>query len=148
MMPRGKGDSNAPRAIHNCCTGSGDDAKEALAAPAGQWVGHRKPRIELLYFDGCPTYELVRQIVEELLRETGGRAEICATKVASDAQAHQLKFIGSPTLRIDGRDVDPVPEASGQYGLKCRVYAVDGKLLGYPPRQIVLAALKEAGYVA
>jgi hypothetical protein len=132
----------------DCCAGRDAIQGERLAKPEGKWVGGKGPRIELLYFDGCPTYELVRQIVEELLRETGGRAEIRTTKVASDAQARQLKFIGSPTLRIDGRDVDPVPETAAQYGLKCRVYATDGGLVAYPPREMVLAALKEAGYVA
>ena len=75
-------------------------------------------------------------------------AEIPEIKLTSDAQAHQLRFIGSPTVRFDGPDVDPVPDGTERYGLKCHIYGADGKLAGYPPREMVLVALKEAGYVA
>jgi hypothetical protein len=111
-------------------------------------VGQKKPQIELLYFDGCPTYKLARQIVAEVLKVTGVPAEIWEVNVTSDARARELRFIGSPTIRIDGRDVDPVPHGTEQYGLKCRVYEADGKLVGSPSREMVLSALKEAGYVA
>ena len=111
-------------------------------------MGDKKPRIELLYFEGCPTYKLARQIVTEVLEATGVSVELRESKVASDAQARQLRFIGSPTVRIDGRDVDPVPDGTEQYGLKCRLYIVGGRLVGYPSQEMVLAVLKEAGYVA
>jgi hypothetical protein len=111
-------------------------------------VGKEKPRIELLYFEGCPTYKLTREIIMELLASTGVPAEVREVNVSSDARARQLEFIGSPTVRIDGRDVDPAPEGAQQYGPKCRVCEADGKLVGSPSREMVLSTLKEAGYVA
>jgi hypothetical protein len=84
----------------------------------------------------------------ELLASTGVPAEVREVNVSSDARARQLEFIGSPTVRIDGRDVDPAPEGAQQYGLKCRVYNVGGRIAGQPSRDMVLAALEKGGYVA
>ena len=121
---------------------------EKLTAPEGRCVGDKKPRVELLYFAGCPTYKIARQIVSDVLRAAGIVTEVREIKVTTDAQARLLKFIGSSTVRIDGRDVDPSADGAQQYGLKCRVYEADGKLVGSPSREMVLSALKEAGYVA
>ena len=140
--------SDAVEASHDCCANLDSVRKEQLTTSAGRWVGGKKPRIELLYFDGCPTYMLARQIIAEVFKATSVSAEVWEVSVTSDARARQLRFIGSPTVRIDGRDVDPVPYGSEQYGLKCRVYSVNGKLTGCPSREMILAALKESGYVA
>ena len=140
--------SDALEASHDCCAGLNTVGKEKLTAPGGRSVGEKKPRIDLLYFDGCPTYKLAHQILSEVFSATGVPAEVREVKVSSEARAHELRFIGSPTVRIDGRDVDPVPHATEQYGLKCRVYSVNGKLTGCPSREMIFAALREAGYVA
>ncbi len=146
-MSEGKPNWGGHQNTRNCCADSGavSDGRGRTRKPG--WTGNKTPRIELLYFEGCPTYKVARQIIAEVLELVGAPGDLREINVTSEAQARQLKFIGSPTVRIDGRDVDPAPDGAEQYGLKCRVYAVDGKLLGYPPRQVVLAALKEAGYV-
>ena len=147
-MSESKVGSDAAQVTHDCCADLNTVGKEKLTAPGGRSVGDKKPRIELLYFDGCPTYKLARQIVAEVLKVTSVSAEVWEVNVTSDARARELRFIGSPTIRIDGRDVDPVPHGTEQYGLKCRVYEADGKLVGSPSREMVLSALKGAGYVA
>ncbi len=132
---------------HTCCANTSGGHSAQGPAQQGKWTGNKKPQIELLYFAGCPTYQVARRTVAEVLQATGITAEIREVNVSSEAEAHKLGFIGSPTIRIDGRDIDPVAEHGERFGLKCRVYAVDGKLLGHPSREMVLAALKEGGYV-
>ena len=71
-------------------------------------------RIELLYFDGCPGYEAV---------------------------AREERFLGSPTLRVDGVDVEPGARDRRDYGLKCRLYRTADGLLDAPPDEWVRDAL-------
>jgi hypothetical protein len=101
----------------------------------------------LLYFTGCPTHQVAREILTKVLDAVGVAAEIREVNVESELEAHKLAFIGSPTIRIDGRDIDPEAARAERFGLKCRVYAVDGKLAGHPSPGLILAALKETGYV-
>lgn len=136
------------QAHDDCCAGRDAVQGERLAEPEGRWVGGKEPRIELLYFEGCPTYKPVRQIIAEVLVATRVPGEVRMINVTSEVQARQLKFIGSPTVRIDGRDVDPSADGAQQYGLKCRIYSIADKLSGCPSRGMILATLQEAGYVA
>lgn len=133
---------------HDCCAGTDTGRRERLTTSTGRWVCGKEPRIDLLYFDGCPTHELTRQIIAEVLAATGVPADVRVINVTSEAQARELNFIGSPTVRIDGGDVDPSADGAQQYGLKCRIYSIAGKLAGCPSREMILSALQEAGYVA
>ena len=67
-------------------------------------------RVEVLYFDGCPTYVSATRNVSEVLSELGMEAEVEMVAVNSDEDAKRLRFPGSPTIRVDGRDLFPVPE--------------------------------------
>jgi hypothetical protein len=102
--------------------------------------------VELLFFDGCPTWEhaldVVRAVVAELdLRTT---TTIRLVKVQDEADARRLEFPGSPTVRVNGRDVEPPPAEGREVGLQCRVYRMsDGRLRGFPPRDLVRASLLE-----
>jgi hypothetical protein len=147
-MSKSKIGSDAVQATHDCCAVPSAGRQEQLATPEGRWVGNKKPQIELLYFDGCPTHEVVRQIVSDIFRAAGVGAGVREINVTTDAQARLLKFIGSPTVRIDGRDVDPSADGAQEYGLKCRIYNTAGKLSGCPSREMIFAGLREAGYVA
>lgn len=72
-------------------------------------------------------------------------APIKLTRIESDREAQAAGFIGSPTLRIDGRDVDPTAQARTDFGLRCRLYATPDGLRGTIPDQLILAALRPAG---
>ncbi|HLY85523.1 MAG TPA: hypothetical protein VKO84_03275, partial [Gaiellaceae bacterium] len=67
----------------------------------------RRPLVEILYFVGCPHYEGARVLVERVSRELGVEPELRLVDVPSDEAAERLRFIGSPTVRVDGEDVDP-----------------------------------------
>jgi len=101
--------------------------------------------IELLYFDGCPSYEAFEPRLRELLADAGLDVQIRQRRVDSDAAANSERFLGSPTLRVDGVDVDPGAGSRSDYGLKCRLYPTEQGLRGAPPDEWVLHALRHAG---
>ncbi len=98
--------------------------------------------IEILYFDGCPNHEPLETHLRELLARRGVTAEIELRRVESIEAAERERFLGSPTLRIDGHDVDPAADARHDYGLKCRLYATEHGLSGMPADAWILDALR------
>jgi hypothetical protein len=80
------------------------------------------PRVELLYWDGCPSHPRALAELREALDELGhGDIAVELTEIATQAQALERHFVGSPTLRVDG--VDPLPPPAGEpTGLTCRLY--------------------------
>ena len=101
-------------------------------------------RIELLYFDGCPSCEAFLPRLQELVSRAEVDAAVEQRRVESDAAAEREQFLGSPTLRVDGVDVDPGAGGRTDYGLKCRLYPTDDGLRGAPADEWVLAALCRA----
>ena len=90
--------------------------------------------IELLYFDGCASWQHTLADLRALLAEAGRDDEVRLVKVDTMEAAERLRFLGSPTVRVDGRDIESGIPAEG-YGMECRIYWVDGKPTGTPPRE-------------
>jgi hypothetical protein len=101
-------------------------------------------KIELLYFDGCPSYRVLLSQLRELLADEGIEEEIDLLGVESIEAAERERFLGSPTLRIDGTDVDPGAAGRDDFGLKCRLYRERGAASKTPPEVWVKAALARA----
>ena len=101
-------------------------------------------KIELFYFDGCPNHQPTVERVKEVLKEEGVTAEISEIHVSDPAIAQALRFLGSPSLRIDGLDVEPAARSSRNYGMTCRTYLDNSKRQGLPSRVLIRAAIKEA----
>ncbi len=99
-------------------------------------------KIELLYFEDCPCWTDTRKLVEEVLAEKGIDAEIELVNVESNEQAQRVRFIGSPSLRVDGKDIEPGALQVG-FNLECRLYWIDGKPVGVPKREWIEAALSK-----
>ena len=97
-------------------------------------------RVEVLYFDGCPTYVAATRTVSEALSELGMDAEVELVGVNSNEEAERLRFPGSPTIRVDERDLFPIPERS-IWALGCRTYATPEGLKGYPTMEMIRDAL-------
>jgi hypothetical protein len=97
--------------------------------------------IELLYFDGCPNHDELVPHLRELLVAAGIDATIELRRVETVEDAERERFLGSPTVRVDGRDVDPNAAAREDYGMKCRLYATAEGLRGIPPDAWIVAAL-------
>ena len=103
-----------------------------------------KTSVELLYFDGCPTYKTTLKDLEEVVKEEGLNAFVALIRVGSEEDAKRLRFLGSPTVRINGVDIEPAARESKEFGLSCRIYRIDGKILGSPSKETLSRALKRA----
>ena len=99
-------------------------------------------RIELLYWEGCPSYPEALELVREVIAERGVEARVELHEVRTDAEAAALAFPGSPTVRVDGRDVDEAGSAAPP-ALTCRIYHLpDGRVSPIPSREQLEAALR------
>ena len=101
-------------------------------------------RIEVLYFDGCPNYKLAVERVQELLRDEGIAAEVLEVNVREPSVAQELGFLGSPTVRVNARDIEPEARTAREFGMICRTYSVDGRREGTPSRELLRKAIREA----
>jgi hypothetical protein len=97
--------------------------------------------IELLYFDGCPNHEALLTHLQEMLDDVEPTAELVLRRIADDADAQRERFLGSPTVRIDGHDIEPGASERADYGMKCRLYATPAGLTGMPDDDWLLRAL-------
>jgi hypothetical protein len=103
-------------------------------------------KVEILYFDGCPTYRVAKETLRGVLAEQGIEAEMELVAVNTDQEAQRLRFPGSPTIRVDDRDLFPVADRAG-YALGCRMYATPEGLKGSPTAEMVRASLAERNLV-
>jgi hypothetical protein len=89
-------------------------------------------KVELLWWEGCPSYPETLEDLERVLREEGVDAEVELVEVESDEQARSEGFPGSPTVRLDG--VDAIAASEGEpFSLTCRVYRLrDGRISATP----------------
>ena len=118
---------------------------EAIPGEA-QEFGQAGPLVEILYFDGCPNHHPALALVERVGRELGVAVEIRLVNVADNAAAQEHRFLGSPTIRVGGRDVDPQTEARADYALSCRLFQTEAGIAGQPDELWVREALlREAG---
>ena len=104
----------------------------------------KTPRVEILYFDGCPNHEATRELVERVADELELDAKPELVEVADPEAARTMRFLGSPTVRVDGLDVEPGAEERTEYVLACRVYRGEHGFSGQPDERWVRAALAEA----
>ncbi len=98
-------------------------------------------RVELYFWEGCPSHPEATELLRNVLDERGIDVpiELCEIRTHGDAVEHA--FPGSPTIRIDGRDVD-AEGATGPPALVCRVYRLsDGRPSPVPSRQLLEEAL-------
>ncbi len=101
-------------------------------------------KLEVLYFDGCPNHEALLARLRELLVSTGVAADIELVQVEDAQAADRERFLGSPTIRIDGHDVEPGADQRTDYGLKCRLFTTPAGLRGLPAEEWIQAALQRA----
>ncbi|MDV8022729.1 ankyrin repeat domain-containing protein [Rhodococcus sp. IEGM 1330] len=108
------------------------------------------PSIEVLYFDGCPHYELFLPHLRQLLEDNAITAAVTLSRIDNNDQAQARQFRGSPSVRVDGHDIEPDtdPHSSHdagdiplQYGMQCRLYDTADGTTGIPPDQWILDAL-------
>ncbi len=95
--------------------------------------------VEIFYFEGCPNHKPVSQRVRSVIQEEGLSAEVNEIEVPSEAAAKEVGFLGSPTVRVNGLDIEPASRDAKQIGFACRCYPG-----GLPATEMIRAALREA----
>jgi len=98
--------------------------------------------IELLSFEDCPNRDVALARTNAALGAERMTAEITHVLVPDAGTARALRFLGSPTIRVDGLDVEPTAHAAEQFGLMCRVYVNDREREGAPSQEMIRAALR------
>lgn len=120
-------------------------------------------KIELLYILDCSWCLKTKELIRESLRELGVKADIKEILIDTDEKAKKHNFVGSPTIRIDGKDIQeevnkgqclPCEElvestkestefVKQECGCGCRIYFYKGKQYPYPPKELIKEAIKK-----
>jgi hypothetical protein len=109
-----------------------DNKRVAVSKPEGLSM-----RVRFLFYEDCPSHESALERLREVLAEEGIDADIEVVEVESEEQAQELCFVGSPTILINGQDIDPPPPDS-HYALTCRAYRLeDGRISPLPSRGMI-----------
>lgn len=99
-------------------------------------------KVEILYFEGCPNHSSALEMVRRILDREMIDAEVLAIEVPDEKTAEALRFLGSPSVRVDGAEIEPGREDDSPfYG--CRTYTVDGKTTGVPPETWLVDSLRK-----
>lgn len=99
---------------------------------------------EILYFDGCPNHAGLAPRILELAAAVGVEMTLEHRRITDDAAAQRERFLGSPSVRIDGRDVEPGADERRDFGMNCRVYATPEGLRGAPSDDEIRDAIVRA----
>jgi mercuric ion transport protein len=99
-----------------------------------------RQNVDVLYFEGCPNHQRTVELARDVVAELGVDAAVEELEVKTLEDAVRLRFLGSPSVQVDGVDIDPAARASTAYAFACRTY--DGA--GVPPRRLLVEALGRA----
>jgi hypothetical protein len=105
-----------------------------------------RPLVEVLTFAGCPNGPAALRLVEQLSSELRLDPEIRLVDVPDQEAAVRAGFLGSPTIRVDGADIDPhIRRLDGSpLGMSCRIFSTDAGPAGLPDSNWLRAALTRA----
>ena len=104
----------------------------------------QRPVVEVLHVQDCPNYPTTSALVRRVVAELGIDTEVCTTLITDQAAAEQARFAGSPTVRVDGRDVEPGSEPPSEISVGCRLYRLEHRLAGQPTEGWIREALLRA----
>ena len=97
-------------------------------------------KIDLLYFDGCPSWQEGLENLKTALEAEGLAADIRLMRVEEDVEAARLKFLGSPSFQANGLDL--WLEERKRYNLSCRVYTTSQGMKGAPTVEMLREKLR------
>ena len=102
--------------------------------------------VEFLYFDDCPNHEAALQRLRSVMARLGIQSPVRLVNVVSEEQARRERFLGSPSIRINGRDLEEDAATPDNFGRRCRIYFQNGKPAGLPPEELLVEAFRRAGF--
>jgi len=95
--------------------------------------------VRVLYFEGCPNYEPALSLVRQVVTNLGLEARVESVLVKDAEDAERLRFLGSPTVHVNGVDTEPEARTRTDYAFGCRMYGSTG----IPSRALLQAALRD-----
>jgi hypothetical protein len=98
--------------------------------------------VEFLWFAGCPNHEPTRALLDEVIASVAPGTPVLSIEAGDEAVANACRFPGSPTIRVDGRDIDPGFIDPGDYTPRCRLFLTEAGLRPTPPRAWIEDALR------
>jgi hypothetical protein len=99
-------------------------------------------RVEVLTFEGCANAEAIGELVRQALRLEAVDDSIDFIEVNSPEAARRIRFLGSPSVRVDGVDVEPSANHRTEFGLMCRTYGDAARTAGIPSIEMIRAAIR------
>lgn len=102
-------------------------------------------KVEVLYLDGCPSHAALLPRLQKLASEAGLEEQIVLRRVETPEAAEGERFLGSPTVRVDGVDIEPGAAGRTDFGLKCRIYRSNGSASSTPADEWIRVALRGRG---
>jgi len=96
-------------------------------------------KVSILYFEGCPNHVPAVDRVREVIQAEGVYAEVVELEIRDEISAKAQGFLGSPTIRINGVDIEPSARGAEPLGMACRRY-----LGGLPSHELICTAIREA----
>ena len=101
-------------------------------------------QVQVLYFEGCPNHQPTVQLARDVIRDLVLTVAVEEVEVTSLENAERLHFLGSPTVFVNGVDIEPSARSSTAYAFACRTYGSAGT----PPQELLVAALTSAAGIA
>ncbi len=91
-------------------------------------------KIEFLYFEGCPSYKSALDHLKEIIDEEKIDSNLKIIIVESPEEAQKVGFQGSPSIRVNGIDLE---DKNDGFSFNCRLYNVNGELTGTPSKEFI-----------
>jgi len=132
--------ATAPRFDEETFTAKLKEMIGELKAPPTMSQATARAQVEFLYFKSCPGHKQALINLRAALRESGITTELKLIEVTSEAQAERVGFQGSPSIRVNGKDLDGRDQGH-LYG--CRIYQIDGKITATPTKDFIERKLRE-----
>lgn len=98
--------------------------------------------IRVLTFEGCPNSQATKDLVQRTLGELHVQAEVEHIQVQNQEEAIRYHFLGSPSIQVDGQDIE-MDRRADEPSFACRVYRTPAGLSGVPPRRLLVDALEQ-----
>jgi hypothetical protein len=103
-----------------------------------------RPLVEVLTIPGCPNRDGAIALAARVREQLGSPAEVRVIDIPDQPAAEQARFLGSPTIRVDGHDIEPGAESQQEYVHACRLYRGRHSLRGLPEEDWLRQALRTA----
>lgn len=101
--------------------------------------------IQFLHTKDCHIWKIALDVLEETLQELGKEIHYEVIQIENQEQARTYKFLGSPTILIDGMDIDPMARKMASFTVSsCRSYVYKNAVYEYPPKEMVIEGVTHA----